>query len=56
MSGTKSKNKGKTYERDVANFLTEMYQESFTRVPHSGAYIGGQNFVRIDNLSEGQTR
>ena len=56
MSGSKSKNKGKTYERDVANFLTEMYQESFTRVPHSGAYIGGQNFVRIDNLSEGQTR
>ena len=25
MSGAKSKNKGKTYERDVANFLSELY-------------------------------
>ena len=40
MSGTKSKNKGKAYERDVANFLTELYQESFTRVPYSGAFVG----------------
>ena len=56
MSGTKSKNKGKSYERDIANFLSELYQESFTRVPHSGAFIGGQNFARIDKLSENQTR
>ena len=56
MSGTRSKNKGKSYERDIANFLSELYQESFTRVPHSGAFIGGQNFARIDKLSENQTR
>lgn len=56
MSGTKSKNKGKTYERDVANFLTELYQESFTRVPYSGAFVGGQNIVRTETLSESQTR
>ena len=40
MSGSKSKNKGKTYEREVANFLTELYGESFTRVPYSGAFVG----------------
>ena len=56
MSGRKSKNKGKSYERDVANFLTELYEESFTRVPYSGAFVGGQNIVRTETLSEGQTR
>ena len=56
MSGTKSKNKGKTYERDVANHLTELYGESFTRVPYSGAFVGGQNISRTETLSEGQTR
>ena len=56
MSGAKSKNKGKTYERDVANFLSELYQESFTRVPYSGAFVGGKNIVRTETLSESQTR
>lgn len=56
MSGRKSKNKGKSYERDVANFLSELYQESFTRVPYSGAFVGGQNIARIQHLSEQQTR
>ena len=56
MSGRKSKNKGKSYERDVANFLTELYGESFTRVPYSGAFVGGQNIVRTETLSESQTR
>ena len=54
--GSKSKTKGKIYEREVANFLSDLYNESFTRVPHSGAFIGGQNFSRIQNLSENQTR
>ena len=56
MSGKKSKTKGKSYERDIANLLSELYNESFTRVPHSGAFIGGQNFSRIEKLSENQTR
>ena len=56
MSGAKSKSKGKTYERDVANFLRELYQESLTRVPYSGAYVGGKNIVRTETLSESQTR
>ena len=56
MSGAKSKNKGKAYERDVANFLSELYGESFTRVPYSGAFVGGKNIVRTKTLSENQTR
>lgn len=56
MSGRKSKNKGKSYERDVANFLSELYGESFTRVPYSGAFVGGQNIKRTATLSEDQTR
>ena len=56
MAGSKSKTKGKSYERYIANFLSDLYKEPFTRVPHSGAYIGGQNFARIDKLSENQTR
>ena len=46
MSGKKSKDKGKTFERDIANYLSELYEDSFTRVPQSGAYVGGQNAVR----------
>lgn len=53
---SKSKNKGKSWERDFANHLTEMYGEQFVRVPHSGAYIGGSNSVRKEKLDEGQIR
>jgi len=56
MSGTKSKNKGKTFEREIANFLSETYDASFTRVPHSGAFVGGKNVVRKEQLDEEQIR
>lgn len=56
MSGSKSKNKGKSWERDVANHLTSLYGETFIRVPHSGAYIGGKNQFRKEFLHEGQIR
>lgn len=56
MSGQKSKNKGKTFERDIANYLSELYDDSFTRVPQSGAYVGGQNAFRKEQLSENQIR
>ena len=56
MSGKKSKDKGKTFERDIANYLSELYEDSFTRVPGSGAYVGGQNAVRKEHLSENQIR
>jgi len=53
---SKSKAKGSSWERDVAKHLTELYNESFTRVPNSGAYIGGKNAGRKEFLHEGQIR
>lgn len=52
----KSKTKGSSWERDVANYLSALYGESFIRVPNSGAYIGGKNTVRKQVLHEGQIR
>ena len=49
---SKSKNKGKSWERDVCLFLSDLYNESFIRVPGSGAFIGGTNQFRKDYLSE----
>jgi hypothetical protein len=53
---SKSKIKGSAFEREMAKFLSEKYDESFVRVPNSGAYIGGKNQKRTDVLSEGQIR
>lgn len=53
---SKSKNKGSGFERDVAKYLSDLYNESFTRVITSGAYIGGKNTVRKNTLSENQIR
>tara|TARA_A200000159_G_scaffold59319_1_gene54893 strand:- start:4196 stop:4735 length:540 start_codon:yes stop_codon:yes gene_type:complete len=53
---SKSKSKGSGYEREQAKFLSEKYNGSFVRVPNSGAFIGGSNFHRATNLSEGQVR
>jgi hypothetical protein len=51
-----SKAKGNTFERHIADFLTELYGERFMRVPGSGAYIGGKNTHRKEFLHEGQIR
>jgi hypothetical protein len=48
--------KGNAWENTVAKHLTELYGESFIRVPHSGAYIGGVNQHRKEILHEGQIR
>jgi len=53
---SKQKIKGSTWERDVAKHLTELYGETFIRVPHSGSYIGGSNKARKEYLHEGQIR
>ena len=52
----KSKNKGKGWERDVCNFLSELYNDSFIRVPNSGAFVGGKNEFRKESLSEEQIK
>lgn len=53
---SKSKNKGNSWEREVANDLSKLYGLPFIRVPHSGAYIGGKNQARKEFLHEGQIR
>lgn len=50
------KQKGSSWEREVARYLSEIYQESFIRAPGSGAYVGGKNKQRTQILHEGQIR
>lgn len=50
------KAKGSSWERDVANYLSNLYGESFIRAPGSGAYVGGKNQARTQFLHEGQIR
>ena len=51
-----SKAKGNSFERQTADFLTELYGEKFIRAPGSGAYVGGKNTHRKQLLHEGQIR
>ena len=50
------KQKGNSFEREIAQFLSETYNESFIRAPGSGAYVGGKNTNRMQILHEGQIR
>jgi hypothetical protein len=56
VTGSKSKNKGRSFENDVASYLSKLYGESFIRAAHSGAYVGGTNSVRKNYLSENQIK
>lgn len=51
-----SKTKGNSFERQTAEFLTNLYGEKFIRAPGSGAYVGGKNTFRKDSLHEAQIR
>ena len=51
-----SKAKGSSWEREIAKFLSDLYDESFIRTPSSGAYVGGSNASRRDTLHEAQVR
>jgi len=53
---SKSKTKGKTFEREIATYLSQTYSDSFKRVFDSGAFTGGKNAHRRDSLTEGQVR
>ena len=50
------KQKGSGFEREIAKYLSEKYNESFIRAPGSGAYVGGKNQTRKEVLHEGQIR
>lgn len=51
-----SKTKGKSFEREVAKILSEVFNENFERVPNSGAFIGGKNKVRRSKVDEYQEK
>lgn len=51
---SKSKAKGNSWELEVAKFLTELYNQTFLRVPSSGAFVGGKNSFRKATLDQGQ--
>jgi hypothetical protein len=53
---SRPKEKGKSYENQVAQFLTEQYGDRFMRVPGSGAYVGGSNRDRRLTMTTGQIR
>lgn len=49
-----NKNKGKSFERELAKHLTAVFGINFNRVPNSGAFTGGKNFGRIAQLTPAQ--
>ena len=46
----KSRNKGKSWEREAAKFLSDLYCKSFVRVVNSGAFVGG--IIGIDLMQK----
>ena len=46
--------KGKSYENAKAKFLTDIFGQTFIRVPTSGAFLGGKNYDRRLDMSDGQ--
>ena len=51
-----SKNKGKSFEREVAKLLSKAFNENFERVPNSGAFVGGKNKSKRMKVDEDQER
>lgn len=56
MSGSKSKIKGSSFEREISKYLSDLYSDSFVRSSHSGAYVGGTNNHRKSYLSDNQIK
>lgn len=53
---SKSKTKGSNFERSVAKFLSNLFDDNFLRVPASGAFTGGKNVHRLDEMTDMQRR
>lgn len=51
---SKSKTKGNSWELEVSKFLSVTYNDSFIRIPSSGAFVGGKNNFRKTMLGESQ--
>lgn len=56
MSGSASKIKGKSGEREFCQKLGKIFGGTFIRVPNSGAFVGGKNAARKEILHEGQIK
>lgn len=52
--GSRQKNKGCGWERDICKILSEHMGGSFIRTPHSGAFVGRSNSKRLATLSKTQ--
>jgi hypothetical protein len=44
--------KGKVAERDLCHQLSDMFNDTFRRVPGSGMFMGGKNFFRNQNIND----
>lgn len=53
---SKSKSKGNAWELEVSKFLTDTYNETFLRIPSSGAFVGGKNSFRKETLGSAQVQ
>jgi hypothetical protein len=51
-----SKRKGNAGELELCKKLKEIFNGSFIRVPNSGAFTGGKNAFRKEQLSDNQNR
>ena len=49
-----SKQKGNSFERNVAKLFSERFKKPFARTVSSGAYTGGSNVKNASNLTEEQ--
>lgn len=51
-----AKQKGNAWERDCSKHLSKIFDANFMRVPTSGAFTGGANVWRMDEMTEDQKR
>lgn len=51
---SRSKAKGNAWELEVSKFLSNTYNESFLRIPSSGAFVGGKNNFRKTQIDASQ--
>jgi len=49
-----NKNKGKSFERQLAKHLTSVFGLNFVRVQNSGSFVGGKNSFRLEKLTNSQ--
>lgn len=54
--GNAAKNKGKKFEREVADFLSKAFNLNFKRSITSGAFTGGKNQFRTQQMDANQVK